>query len=39
MIGLLMQKVYGLPKRPSRAQLLDLAAAEAMVIIRPSQEL
>jgi len=38
MIGLLMQKVYGLPKRPSRAQLLDLAAAEAMVIIRPSQE-
>ena len=39
MIGLLMQRVYGLPKRPSRAQLLDLAAAEAMVIIRPIQEI
>ena len=35
MIGLLMQKAHGLPKRPSREQLLELAASEAMVIIRP----
>jgi deazaflavin-dependent oxidoreductase (nitroreductase family) len=39
MLGLLMQRVYGLPKRPSRVQLLELAAAQAMVIIRPSQEM
>ena len=39
MMGLLMQKVYHLPKRPSRAQLLELAAAQAMVIIRPLQEI
>jgi deazaflavin-dependent oxidoreductase (nitroreductase family) len=39
MMGLLMQKVYHLPKRPSRAQLLELAAAQAMVILRPYQEL
>jgi len=32
---LLMQKTHGLPKRPSREQLLELAASEAMVIIRP----
>jgi deazaflavin-dependent oxidoreductase (nitroreductase family) len=39
MVGLLMQKVYHLPKRPSREQLLELAAAQAMVILRPLQEL
>lgn len=35
MMGLLMGKVHRLPKKPSRQQLLDLAAEEAMVIIRP----
>ncbi len=35
MIGLLMQKAHGLPKRPSRQQLEELAASEAMVIIQP----
>ncbi len=35
MMGMLMQKVHHLPKRPSRGQLLRLAASEAMVIIRP----
>lgn len=39
MMGLLMQKVHHLPKRPSREQLLELAAVEAMVILRPLQEL
>jgi deazaflavin-dependent oxidoreductase (nitroreductase family) len=39
MIGLLMQKAHDLPKRPSREQLLDLAASEAMVIIQPVEEL
>lgn len=35
MIGLIMQKAHGLPKRPSREQLEDLASSEAMVIITP----
>ncbi len=35
MIGLLMQKAHGLPKRPSRQQLEELAASEAMVVITP----
>ena len=39
MIGLLMQKAHGLPKRPSRQQLEELAASEAMVIIQPVEEL
>jgi deazaflavin-dependent oxidoreductase (nitroreductase family) len=39
MMGLLMQKAHGLPKRPSREQLLELAASEAMVIIYPQEEL
>lgn len=38
MMGLLMKMVHHLPKRPSRKQLLDLAASEAMVIIRPVEE-
>ncbi len=38
LMGLLMQKVHGLPKRPSREQLLELAASEAMVIIQPVEE-
>lgn len=39
MMGLLLQKVYHLPKHPSREQLLELAASEAMVIIHPVEEL
>ncbi len=35
MMGLLMQKAHGLPRRPSRQQLEKLAASEAMVIITP----
>ena len=38
MMGLLMEKAHHLPKNPSRLQLLDLVASEAMVIIRPAQE-
>ena len=39
MMGLLMQKTHGLPKRPSREQLLELAGDEAMVIIKPVEDL
>jgi deazaflavin-dependent oxidoreductase (nitroreductase family) len=39
MMGLLMQKAHGLPKAPSRQQLEELAASEAMVIIQPVEEL
>lgn len=39
MMGLLMQKAHGLPKRPSRQQLEELAESEAMVIIQPVEEL
>ncbi len=35
MIGLLMEKAHGLPKRPSREQLEQLGANEAMVIVHP----
>ncbi len=35
MIGLIMQKAHGLPKRPTRQQLEKLAATEAMVVITP----
>jgi deazaflavin-dependent oxidoreductase (nitroreductase family) len=35
MMGLLMQKVHNLPNRPNRQQLLELAASEVIVIIRP----
>jgi len=38
MIGWLMKKAYGLPKHPSREQLLELAVSEAMVIITPIEE-
>jgi deazaflavin-dependent oxidoreductase (nitroreductase family) len=38
LMGLLMQKVHGLPKNPSREQLFALAAKEAMVIIQPVEE-
>jgi len=39
MMSLLMQKAHGLPKHPSREQLLELAASEAMVIIQPVEEM
>jgi len=35
MMGLMMAKIHHLPRRPSRAQLEQLAASEAMVIITP----
>jgi deazaflavin-dependent oxidoreductase (nitroreductase family) len=37
MIGLIMEKAHGLPRRPSREQLEELAATEAFVIIHPSK--
>ena len=39
MMGLLMQKTHGLPRHPSRSQLLELALSEAMVIIQPVEEM
>jgi deazaflavin-dependent oxidoreductase (nitroreductase family) len=38
MIGLIMEKAHGLPKRPSREQLEELAKNEAFVIVRPNVE-
>jgi deazaflavin-dependent oxidoreductase (nitroreductase family) len=35
MIGLILEKAHGLPRRPSRAQLEGLATSEAMVIVHP----
>jgi len=35
MIGLIMEKVHGLPRRPSREQLEKLAEKEALVIVHP----
>jgi hypothetical protein len=37
MVGLMMEKAHGLPKRPSRAQLEELATTEALVIIHPTK--
>ncbi len=34
-IGMIMQQVHGLPRRPSREQLLKLAVQEALVVITP----
>ena len=39
MMGLLMEKAHGLPRRPSREQLETLAASEAMVVITPTEDL
>jgi len=36
MIGLIMEKAHGLPKRPSRGQLEELAKNEAFVIVHPN---
>jgi deazaflavin-dependent oxidoreductase (nitroreductase family) len=35
LIGMIMEKAHGLPKRPSREQLEGLANGEAMVVIHP----
>ena len=35
MIGLILEKAHGLPRRPSREQLEGLATNEAMVIVHP----
>lgn len=36
MIGLIMEKAHGLPRRPSRQQLEELAGREVFVIIHPA---
>ncbi|HET9914351.1 MAG TPA: nitroreductase/quinone reductase family protein [Anaerolineales bacterium] len=38
MIGLIMEKAHGLPRRPSREQLEEMAKTEAFVIIRPLEK-
>ncbi len=35
MIGLIMEKAHGLPRRPSRSQLEEMAKSEAFVIVHP----
>ena len=35
MVGLIMEKAHGLPRRPSRTQLESLAKNEAIVIVHP----
>ena len=35
LIGFIMEKAHGLPRRPSREQLEGMAKTEAMVVIRP----
>lgn len=37
MIGFIMEKAHGLPRRPSREQLEGLAAEEVVVIVRPAK--
>jgi deazaflavin-dependent oxidoreductase (nitroreductase family) len=37
MIGLIMQKAHGLPRRPSREQLEGLAKDEVFVIVHPTK--
>ena len=38
MIGFVMERAHGLPRRPSREQLEGLAVDEAMVIVRPVKD-
>jgi deazaflavin-dependent oxidoreductase (nitroreductase family) len=38
MIGFIMKKAHGLPKRPSRVQLEEMAKTEAFVIVSPNVE-
>jgi deazaflavin-dependent oxidoreductase (nitroreductase family) len=35
-IGLIMEKAHGLPRRPSRAQLEEMAKTEVFVIVHPN---
>ena len=37
MIGLIMEKAHGLPRRPSRAQLEELGTSEVFVILHPDK--
>ena len=37
MIGLIMEQAHGLPRRPSREQLEELAKEEAFVILHPKK--
>jgi deazaflavin-dependent oxidoreductase (nitroreductase family) len=39
MMGMLMQRAHGLPAHPGRSALVELASKEAMVIIRPLEEI
>lgn len=39
MIGLILEKAHGLPRRPSREQLEEMAKTEAFVIVRPMEKL
>jgi preprotein translocase subunit Sss1 len=36
MIGLLMEKIHGLSKKPTREELEKLAESEALVIVTPT---
>ena len=36
MVGLIMEKAHGLPRRPSREQLVELAKTGALVIVHPT---
>ena len=36
MVGLIMERAHGLPRRPSRKQLEELAKTEALVIVHPN---
>jgi deazaflavin-dependent oxidoreductase (nitroreductase family) len=38
LMGLLMEKAHGLPRRPSREQMEEMAKEEAFVIVRPGVE-
>ena len=37
MVGLMMEKAHGLPRRPSREQLEEMAKTEAFVIVHPTK--
>lgn len=37
MVGLMMQRMHNLPKRPTRAQLEELAGSEALVILHEGE--
>ena len=38
MIGLIMEKAHGLPRRPDREQLEEMAKTEAFVIVHPTRD-